>query len=158
MKTIRVHVNEKPVHRTIPDNRLLIDFLREDLRLTGTKEGCGVGVCGACTVLVGGLPVSSCLMFAVMTDGTSVITIEGLAEGDRLHPLQRAFIESGGFQCGICTPGQIMAAKALLDVNPQPSKEEIQRWMMGNLCRCTGYYKIIEAIQAAATTMAKDAS
>jgi aerobic carbon-monoxide dehydrogenase small subunit len=149
MKTILVRVNGKDVHRTIPDNRMLIDFLREDLHLTGTKEGCGVGVCGACTVLVGGLPVSSCLMFAVMADEKSVLTIEGLADGDRLHPLQRAFIESGGFQCGICTPGQIMAAKALLDENPQPSKEEIQRWMMGNLCRCTGYYKIIEAIQAA---------
>jgi carbon-monoxide dehydrogenase small subunit len=100
--------------------------------------------------LIDGQPVSSCLTLAAMVDGAEVLTIEGLAEGDRLHPLQRAFIESGGFQCGICTPGQIMAAKALLDVNAQPSKEEIQTWMMGNLCRCTGYYKIIEAIQAAA--------
>jgi carbon-monoxide dehydrogenase small subunit len=136
--------------REIPDNRLLIDLLRYDLGLTGTKEGCSVGVCGACTVLIDGQVVSSCLTLAVMADGAEVLTIEGLAEGERLHPLQRAFIESGGVQCGICTPGQIMAAKALLDVNPQPSKEEIQTWMMGNLCRCTGYYKIIEAIQAAA--------
>ncbi|NOT55134.1 MAG: (2Fe-2S)-binding protein [Deltaproteobacteria bacterium] len=150
MKTIYLRVNGRDVHRTVPDNRLLIDFLRNDLHLTGTKEGCSVGVCGACTVLVGGQPVSACLTLAVMTDGTEVLTIEGLAESGRLHPLQRTFIESGGFQCGICTPGQIMAAKALLDENPQPSKEEIQRWMMGNLCRCTGYYKIIEAIQAAA--------
>src|SRR5262249_31478257 len=97
-----------------------------------------------------GQPVSSCLALAVMMDGTEVLTIEGLAEGDRLHPLQRVFIESGGFQCGICTPGQIIAAKALLEANPHPAKEEIQTWMMGNLCRCTGYYKIIEAIQAAA--------
>lgn len=150
MRTIRLRVNDQPVDHTIPDNRLLIDFLRYDLGLTGTKEGCSVGVCGACTVLIDGQPVSSCLALAVMVDGAEVLTIEGLAEGDRLHPLQRAFIEAGGFQCGICTPGQIMAAKALLDVNPQPSKEEIQTWMMGNLCRCTGYYKIIEAIQAAA--------
>lgn len=151
MRTIRLQVNGQPVIREVPDNRLLIDLLRYDLGLIGTKEGCSVGVCGACTVLIDGQPVSSCLTLAVMTNGAEILTIEGLAEGERLHPLQRAFIESGGFQCGICTPGQIMAAKALLDVNPQPSKEEIQTWMMGNLCRCTGYYKIIEAIQAAAT-------
>jgi len=150
MRTIQLRVNSQPVIREIPDNRLLIDLLRYDMGLTGTKEGCSVGVCGACTVLIDGQPVSSCLTLAVMANGAEVLTIEGLAEGERLHPLQRAFIESGGFQCGICTPGQIMAAKALLDVNPQPSKEEIQTWMMGNLCRCTGYYKIIEAIQAAA--------
>jgi len=150
MRTIHLRINGQSVIREIPDNRLLIDLLRYDLGLTGTKEGCSVGVCGACTVLIDGQPVSSCLALAVMTDGAEVLTIEGLAEGERLHPLQRAFIESGGFQCGICTPGQIVAAKALLDVNPQPSKEEIQTWMMGNLCRCTGYYKIIEAIQAAA--------
>jgi aerobic carbon-monoxide dehydrogenase small subunit len=150
MKTIQLRINGQSVTHEIPDNRLLIDLLRYDVGLTGTKEGCSVGVCGACTVLVDGQPVSSCLTLAVMANGAEVLTIEGLAERDRLHPLQRAFIESGGFQCGICTPGQIMAAKALLDTNPQPSKEEIQTWMMGNLCRCTGYYKIIEAIQAAA--------
>ena len=149
MRTIRLRINGQQVAHEISDNRLLVDFLRYDLGLTGTKEGCSVGVCGACTVLVDGQPVSSCLTLAVMVNGAEVLTIEGLAEGDHLHPLQRAFIESGGFQCGICTPGQIMAAKALLDVNPHPSKEEIQAWMMGNLCRCTGYYKIIEAIQAA---------
>ncbi|MBI3797867.1 MAG: (2Fe-2S)-binding protein [Deltaproteobacteria bacterium] len=150
MRTLQLRVNGEPVAREIPDNRLLVDFLRYDLGLTGTKEGCSVGVCGACTVLLDGQPVSSCIALAVMADGCEVTTIEGLAEDDRLHPLQRAFIEYGGFQCGICTPGQIMAAKALLDVNPHPSKEEIQGWMMGNLCRCTGYYKIIESIQAAA--------
>lgn len=150
MKTIQLRINGQSVSREVPDNRLLLDFLRYDVGLTGTKEGCSVGVCGACTVLINAQPVSSCLTLAVMTNGAEVLTIEGLAEGERLHPLQRAFIESGGFQCGICTPGQIMAAKALLDMNPQPSKEEIQTWMMGNLCRCTGYYKIIEAIQAAA--------
>ncbi len=150
MRTIRLRVNGQPVVREVPDNRLLVDFLRSDLGLTGTKEGCSVGVCGACTVLLDGQPVSSCIALAVMTDGCEVTTIEGLAEDDRLHPLQQAFIDYGGFQCGICTPGQIMAAKALLDANPHPSKEEIQAWMMGNLCRCTGYYKIVESIQAVA--------
>jgi aerobic carbon-monoxide dehydrogenase small subunit len=150
MRTVRLRVNGQVVVREILDNRLLVAFLRYDLGLTGTKEGCSVGVCGACTVLLDGQPVSSCIALTVMADGCEVTTIEGLAEDDRLHPLQQAFIEYGGFQCGICTPGQIMAAKALLDVNPHPSKEEIQTWMMGNLCRCTGYYKIIESIQAVA--------
>lgn len=150
MKTIQLQVNGTSVSREIVDNRLLIDFLRYDLDLTGTKEGCSVGVCGACTVLVDGQPVSACLMLAVSVDGCEVTSIEGLADGDQLHPLQRAFIEYGGFQCGICTSGQIMSAKALLDTIPHPSREEIQAWMMGNLCRCTGYYKIIESIQAVA--------
>ena len=150
MKTIQLQVNGESVSREIADNRLLIDFLRYDLDLTGTKEGCSVGVCGACTVLVDGQPVSACLTLAVSVDGCAVTSIEGLADGDQLHPLQRAFIEYGGFQCGICTSGQIMSAKALLDTNPHPSREEIQSWMMGNLCRCTGYYKIIESIQAVA--------
>jgi carbon-monoxide dehydrogenase small subunit len=150
MRTLRLRVNSQPVVCEIPDNRLLVDFLRYDLHLTGAKEGCSVGVCGACTVLLDGQPVSSCIALAVMADGCDVTTIEGLAADDRLHPLQQAFIAYGGFQCGICTPGQIMAAKALLDANPHSSREEIQSWMMGNLCRCTGYYKIIESIQAAA--------
>ena len=150
MRTLRLRVNGQPEVREVPDNRLLVDLLRYDLGLTGTKEGCSVGVCGACTVLLDGQPVSSCLALAVMADGCEVTTIEGLAEDDRLHPLQRAFIDYGGFQCGICTPGQIIAAKALLDMNPHPSKEEMQAWMIGNLCRCTGYYKIIESIQAVA--------
>ena len=150
MRTIQLQVNGESVTREVADNRLLIDFLRYDLNLTGTKEGCSVGVCGACTVLVDGQPVSACLTLAVSVDGCAVTSIEGLADGDHLHPLQRAFIEYGGFQCGICTSGQIMAAKALLDMNPHPSRQEIQSWMMGNLCRCTGYYKIIESIQAVA--------
>jgi len=150
MKTITLNVNGSPVVKDVPDNRLLIEFLREDLKLTGTKEGCSVGVCGACTILLDRHPVSACITLAVQANGREVTTIEGLAEGGRLHPLQDAFIEHGGFQCGICTPGQIMAAKALLDANPHPTKAEIQHWMMGNLCRCTGYYKIIESIEAAA--------
>jgi carbon-monoxide dehydrogenase small subunit len=150
MKRINLHVNGQQISREIPDNRLLIDFIRYDLGLTGTKEGCSVGACGACTVILDGQPISSCITLAVMTDGSEVTTIEGLAKDDRLHPLQQAFLDYGGFQCGICTPGQIMAAKALLEANAHPSEDEIKAWMMGNLCRCTGYYKIIESIQAAA--------
>ncbi len=150
MRTIKLTVNGAPVVCEVVDNRLLVDFLREDLKLTGTKEGCSVGVCGACTVLLDGNPISSCLALAVHADGGVITTIEGVAEGDRLHPVQEAFLAHGGFQCGICTPGQILAAKALLDANPHPTRDEIRHWMMGNLCRCTGYYKIIESIAAAA--------
>jgi carbon-monoxide dehydrogenase small subunit len=150
MRTISLTVNGNRIVREIPDNRLLIDFIRCDLGLTGTKEGCSVGVCGACTVLLDNQPISSCIALAVMADGGEILTIEGLVEGERLHPLQQAFIDRGGFQCGICTPGQIMAAKALLDSNPHPTRQQIRAWMMGNLCRCTGYYKIIESIQAVA--------
>ena len=150
MKKIQLRVNGESVAREIPDNRLLLDFLRNDLGLTGSKEGCSVGVCGACTVLLDGKAISSCLALAAFADGHEVTTIEGLAQDDGLHPLQQAFIDFGGFQCGICTSGQIMAAKALLDSNPHPTEDEIKRWMMGNLCRCTGYYKILESVQAAA--------
>lgn len=149
MRNIKLTLNGKPITREVDDNRLLVEFLREDLKLTGTKESCGVGVCGACTVLLDGKPISACLALAVHADGGVLTTIEGIAEGDRLHPLQEAFLTHGGFQCGICTPGQILAAKALLEANPHPSREEIREWMMGNLCRCTGYYKIIESIAAA---------
>jgi len=150
MRRIKLTLNGTSISREVEDNRLLIEFLREDLKLTGTKDSCGVGVCGACTVLLDGKPISACLTLAVYADGCTVTTIEGVAEGDRLHPLQEAFLAHGGFQCGICTPGQILAAKALLDSNPHPTRADIQHWMMGNLCRCTGYYKIIESIAAAA--------
>ena len=150
MRTVKLTINGQPVVREVADNRLLIELLREDLKLTGTKESCGVGVCGACTVLLDGNPISACLALAVQADGGEVTTIEGVAEGDRLHRLQEAFLTQGGFQCGICTPGQILAAKALLEANPHPTRAEIQHWMMGNLCRCTGYYKIIDSIVAAA--------
>jgi aerobic carbon-monoxide dehydrogenase small subunit len=148
-------LNGQAQHCTIPSQRRLIDLLRDDLGATGTKEGCSVGVCGACSVLVDGQLVSACLFPAVAVDGSSVITIEGFKrinapDDERLTPLQDAFIRHGGFQCGICTPGQIIAATALLNENPSPSAEQVREWMMGNLCRCTGYYKIVESVLAAA--------
>jgi aerobic carbon-monoxide dehydrogenase small subunit len=152
-RRIRVKVNGVEHEREVSTGRLLLDFLRYDLELTGSKEGCSVGVCGACTVLLDGKIVSSCLTPAVFADGHEITTVEGLAENGKLHPVQQAFIDYGGFQCGICTPGQVVAAKALLDENPDPSEEEIKDWMMGNLCRCTGYYKIIESIQKAAAAL-----
>ncbi|OGP55009.1 MAG: ferredoxin [Deltaproteobacteria bacterium GWD2_55_8] len=148
-KKIRIRLNGKKVEVEIPTNRLLIDCLRYDLGLTGTKEGCSVGVCGACTVLMDGEMISSCLALAVFADGHEITTVEGLAKNGELHPVQKSFIQNGGFQCGICTPGQVVAAKALLDEIPKPSEEQIKEWMMGNLCRCTGYYKIIESVQKA---------
>ncbi|HLH26322.1 MAG TPA: (2Fe-2S)-binding protein [Chloroflexota bacterium] len=147
-RTVEFTVNGDAYRLDVEPNRRLIDVLREDLGLTGTKEGCSIGVCGACTVLLDGEMISACLALAVNAQGRDVTTIEGLALGERLHPLQRAFIEHGGFQCGICTPGQIMAAKALLDHNPNPSRAEVVEWMTGNLCRCTGYYKIMDSIMA----------
>lgn len=134
----------------VPADHLLIDLLREDLGLTGTKEGCSIGVCGACSVLVDDQLLSACLLPAVFVDGTAVRTIEGLASGDALTPLQEAFIAHGGFQCGICTPGQVISATALLAEEPSPTADQVRAWMMGNLCRCTGYYKIVESVLAAA--------
>jgi carbon-monoxide dehydrogenase small subunit len=148
---LRFEVNGQPQEVTVQAHHLLIDLLRERLGLSGTKEACSIGVCGACSVLVDGRVVSACLMPAVMVDGAKIQTVEGLAGPDgTLSPLQDAFIRYGGFQCGICTPGQIIAATALLAEQPHPTTEQIKEWMMGNLCRCTGYYKIIESIQAAA--------
>jgi aerobic carbon-monoxide dehydrogenase small subunit len=144
--TLRVNGEEQQVE--IEPNRLLLQVLRDNMGLTGTKEGCSIGVCGACSVIVDDRLVSSCLTLAAACDGKTIQTIEGLALDGKLHPLQQAFIEFGGFQCGICTPGQIMAAKALLDENPTPSEEEVKEWMSGNLCRCTGYYKILESVMA----------
>jgi carbon-monoxide dehydrogenase small subunit len=141
-------VNGEEHEVEVEPNRLLLQVLRDDLGLTGTKEGCSIGVCGACSVIVDGRLVSSCLTLAVACNGKEITTIEGLAKDGELHPLQQAFIEYGGFQCGICTPGQIMAAKALLDESPKPTEEEVKEWMSGNLCRCTGYYKILESIMA----------
>jgi len=148
---MRITVNGTEHELDAPASRMLVDLLRNDLGLTGTKEACAVGVCGACTVLLDGRMVASCLTLAAQADGREVTTIEGVADGDRLHPLQASFIDHGGFQCGICTSGQIVAAKALLDGNPEPSEAEVREWMEGNLCRCTGYYQIVESILAAAS-------
>ena len=153
IQTLRLKVNGTDQKIDIPTHRLLIDLLRYDLGLTGSKLGCGVGVCGACTVLLDGQMVASCLVLAASTEGAEITTIEGLSGENRLHPLQQSFIDYGGFQCGICTPGQIMAAKALLDQNPDPSENEVREWMVGNLCRCTGYYKILESILKAGQKM-----
>ena len=149
--TLRLRVNGAPHELTVPSTRRLVDLLRYDLGLTGTKEGCGIGVCGTCTVLLNGRMISSCLALAAMAEGAEVTTVEGLADDERLHPVQQAFMDAGGFQCGICTPGQVVSAVALLDAIPDPSDTEIREWMLGNLCRCTGYYKIAESIRAAAS-------
>jgi carbon-monoxide dehydrogenase small subunit len=147
-KPLILTVNSEEHELEIEPNRLLLYVLRDDIGLTGTKEGCSIGVCGACSVIIDGRLVSSCLTLAAGCQGKSIETIEGLAKDGKLHPLQQAFIEYGGFQCGICTPGQIMAAKALLDENPKPTEDEVKEWMSGNLCRCTGYYKILESVMA----------
>jgi aerobic-type carbon monoxide dehydrogenase small subunit (CoxS/CutS family) len=139
----------------VEPHELLLDVIRDRLGLTGAKRSCDVQVCGACTLLVDGRPVSACTTLAFEVRGRSVMTIEGLAENGKLHPLQQAFIEHGGFQCGFCTPGMILAAKALLDENPRPTEEELKHFMHGNICRCTGYKKIIESIMAAAKNMSE---
>jgi aerobic-type carbon monoxide dehydrogenase small subunit (CoxS/CutS family) len=152
--SVSFELNGQPVGVRVPAHRLLLDLLRDDLGLTGTKEGCTIGVCGICSVLVDGALLSACLLPVVSLEGARITTIEGLTPGDdTLSPLQDAFIRYGGFQCGICTPGQIVSATALLHENPAPTREEIKHWMMGNLCRCTGYYKIAESIEAAAAMM-----
>jgi carbon-monoxide dehydrogenase small subunit len=131
----------------------MLDVLRDELRLTGSKEGCSSGDCGACTITVDGRVVCSCLMLAVEAEGRKIETIEGMAKGDQLHPLQRQFLEHAALQCGFCTPGILVAAKALLDRNPDPSETEIRYWLAGNLCRCTGYDKIVRAVVDAAAEM-----
>jgi carbon-monoxide dehydrogenase small subunit len=151
---IKIAVNGEDYELLVKPNELLIDLLRNRLDLTGTKEGCGTGDCGGCTVLVDGKPLNSCLTLAVEVDGKNILTIEGLAQGGELHPLQKAFVDEGAVQCGFCTPGMILSAKALLDENPHPSEEEIKRGIAGNFCRCTGYQKIIKAIQAASLRIA----
>ncbi|WP_127112092.1 (2Fe-2S)-binding protein [Shimia sediminis] len=136
----------------------LLDCLRDKLHMTGAKEGCGTGDCGACSVTVDGRLVCSCLMLGVEAEGKEITTIEGMAEGDTLHPLQRKFIEHAALQCGVCTPGILVASKALLEKNPDPSEEELRYWLAGNLCRCTGYDKIIRAVMDAAAEMRGEAA
>ncbi len=149
MEVLTMTLNGEEVTIHIQPDALLVDVLRDELGLMGTKEACGQGECGACTVLLDGQPVTSCLVPAVKARGREVMTVEGLASEGELHPLQKAFIEHGAVQCGYCTPGMLMSAKALLDRNPHPTEEEIKVAISGNLCRCTGYVKIVEAIKAA---------
>jgi carbon-monoxide dehydrogenase small subunit len=139
---------------SLPDRRV-VDILREDVHLTGTKEGCGEGECGACTILVDGESRLSCLMLAAQFEGCRVITIEGLSTGEKLHPVQEAFIEQGAVQCGFCTPGMVLAAVDLLQRNPDPTRQEIREGLSGNLCRCTGYQKIVDAVKKTAVKMKK---
>jgi carbon-monoxide dehydrogenase small subunit len=143
-------VNGRDVVVDIEPDELLVDVLRDQLGLTGTKIGCNEGECGACTVIMDGQAVLSCLLPALRAEGREITTIEGLSDGDTLHPLQESFVDLGAVQCGYCTPGFIISAKALLDVNPHPNRDQIKEAIAGNLCRCTGYVKIIEAIEAAA--------
>jgi aerobic carbon-monoxide dehydrogenase small subunit len=150
-RIVTVKVNGKTEEFLCQPRQTLSEVLRDVLNLTGTKEGCNNGNCGACTVILDGVPVNSCLVLAVEADGSEIETIEGLAEGETLHPIQSSFLENAGLQCGICTPGLIMSTKTLLDSNPDPSEEEIRFYLAGNLCRCTGYDKVVRAVQDAAS-------
>lgn len=149
MKKVKIEftINGKKRRLSIKPNDLLINLLRNDLYLTGTKYACGIGECGACTVLLNGEPILSCLTLAVTVNGKEITTIEGLAKGDTLHPMQRAFLENGAVQCGFCTPGMILTATALLKENTNPTEDEIKDYMRGNICRCTGYIQIVKAIK-----------
>src|SRR6266571_306679 len=150
---IQIHINGVTRGVDTPSMKRLLDVLREDLGLTGTKEGCGEGECGACSVIVDGEVINSCLVPVCQVNGSTILTVEGLARDGRLDPLQRAFLECGGAQCGICTPGMLIAARALLDEKHHPTRDEIKEAIAGNLCRCTGYVRIIEAIEQASETI-----
>ena len=145
---IRTVINGREVEATVKANQTLLEWLRDDLRLRGSREGCGVGVCGSCTVLVEGRPVSSCLMLATNVEGKEVRSIEGLADGDEMDPVQQAFLEQQAFQCGYCTGGMIMATKALLSSNPHPTEEEVRDYLSGNICRCGTYQEVLAAIKS----------
>jgi carbon-monoxide dehydrogenase small subunit len=147
---LNLTVNDKAVLVAIEPHLTLLEFLRDRLRLTGTKEGCSTGHCGACSVLVDGEPISSCLMLAAEADGRNILTVEGLVKNGELHPIQAAFVSEGGLQCGFCTSGMMLVAYALLEKTPRPTEAEIREGLAGNLCRCTGYHKIVEAVQQAA--------
>lgn len=155
-RVIKFKLNGEDVEAYVQDNITMVDFLRKEMHLTGTKRGCEEGECGACTILLDGGAVASCLMLAVEADGHEILTIEGLQKDGVLHPLQREFVDKWALQCGFCTPGMIMSALSLLKENPHPTEQEIRDGIAGNLCRCTGYSKIVEAIDAAAKIMAKE--
>lgn len=153
MKTlITLKVNDRQWDLAVEPNRTLVDVLRYDLGLTGTKKGCDLGECGSCTVILNGKPVNACLVLAIQANGAEILTIEGLRPSQGLHPLQQAFVEKGAIQCGFCTPGMILSSSSLLQKNPKPSEEEIRAALSGNLCRCTGYQKIVEAVQSVGQT------
>jgi len=157
MPTVTITVNGKPETRDVENRTLLVQFLREHLGLTGTHVGCDTSQCGACVVHIDGYSAKSCTMLATQVNGSSVTTIEGLAKGDQLHPMQEAFRENHGLQCGVCTPGMVMSAIDLLRVNPKPTERQIREWLEGNICRCTGYHNIVKAIAACAEGQAKGA-
>ena len=150
---VALHVNGERTQLLLPVHKTLLEVLREDMQLTGTKHGCELGECGTCTVLVDGRPELSCLLLPIQLEGRAITTVEGLASGSQLHPLQQAFAELGAAQCGYCTPGILLASKSLLDGNRRPTREEIREALAGNLCRCTGYAKILEAVELAAGRM-----
>lgn len=151
--TITLTVNGETIEATVPARRLLSDFLRDDLALLGTKRGCETGICGACSVLVDGQVVKSCLSLAVQARGKAITTIEGLSQGEQLHPVQESFMRCGGLQCGYCTPGMVMATCSMLTDNPRPTADEVRHGLNGNLCRCTGYAQIVESVLDAAEKM-----
>jgi aerobic carbon-monoxide dehydrogenase small subunit len=150
---VNLNVNGKDYYLEVKPSATLLELIREDLQLTGAKEGCGVGECGACTILMDGRTVNACLVLAAEANGKNITTIEGLVQDEKLHPIQQAFVELGGLQCGFCTPGMILSAKALLDVNNNPTDIEIRKGLEGNFCRCTGYTKIIDSVRMAAKMM-----
>lgn len=156
MRTLKFILNGDAIEIGVRDSETLLEVLRNRLGLTGTKQGCDQGECGSCTVLLDGQPVLSCLTLAVRVENRQVTTIEGLAQGVKLHPVQLAFHEAGAIQCGFCTPGMVLTAKALLDRNPRPGRQEIKEALAGNLCRCTGYKKIVEAVERAAATQMEE--
>jgi carbon-monoxide dehydrogenase small subunit len=156
MIAVRMNVNGVEYERVVESRLLLSDFLRDSLGLTGTHVGCEHGVCGCCTVMVDGLTVRSCLMFAIQADGAEVTTVEGLADGGKLHPIQEAFWDNHGLQCGFCTPGMLFASLELLKENPEPTDREIREGISGTICRCTGYQQIVQAVKAAARRMPQD--
>jgi|SRR5579864_515147 len=153
LQVLSLRVNGEHVRVYLPVHKTLLEVLREDMNLTGTKHGCELGECGTCTVLVDGKPELSCLLLPVQVEGCAITTVEGLAKGSELHPLQQAFVELGAAQCGYCTPGILLAAKSVLDTASRPTRDEIREALAGNLCRCTGYMKILEAVELAAERM-----